>query len=268
MNPTSATTVHHTGSAVFDGYLLRTRFLRLRYRDDANACSPRAHAHPEHVVFWPSHGTADVEVDGVVQRLALGQGVWVPAGTPHRAGRDETSLVALHIAPAAWESTVGGVRMMTMVSALRELLGYLARTAVSREERLRAQRVCLDLMAAEARPTIELTVPTDERLTRVCQSVLADPADGRTIEDWGFAVALSSRTLARAFRESTGMTFSQWRTCARMALAVELLGQGIPVGSVARDVGFATIGAFSSAFHRTVGRPPRSFHPDHYPDPR
>ncbi|MGO3885466.1 MAG: helix-turn-helix domain-containing protein [Mycetocola sp.] len=253
--------MERTGPTIFEGYLLRTRFLNGEYVDEQNACSPRAHAHPEHLVFWPSHGTASLEVDGVQRRLAPGQGLWVPAGTPHRAQRRETTLVALHIAPEAWTRRSDEVRAVTVLPALRELLTHLARAPMSREERLRAQQVCLDLIVSEASPSIELPLPDDHRLTQICRRVLADPADDRTIEAWAVEVSLSSRTLARAFKESTGMTFTHWRSCARMSLAVELLGGGMPVGVVARRVGYSTIAAFSTAFHRILGRPPRDFHP-------
>ncbi|WOF24104.1 AraC family transcriptional regulator [Microbacterium betulae] len=251
-----------TGGAVPDGYLLRTRFLRYEYHDEENACSPQVHAHPEHVVFWPERGSATLEVDGIRRSITLGHGLWVPAGIPHRASRDDTTLAALHITPNAWTGkTSATVRAMTMIPALRELLTHIAYAGITKEQRVRAQHVCLDLISDEPGPMIDLPIPHDPRIADICRRLLADPTDDRSIDEWAQQHSTSSRTLARAFRSTTGMTFSQWRTCARMAQAIEHLGEGMPVGTVARRVGYSTIAAFSTAFHRVLGRPPHEFHP-------
>jgi AraC-like DNA-binding protein len=55
------------------------------------------------------------------------------------------------------------------------------------------------------------------------------------------------------------MSFGQWRTQARMRAAVADLADGLPVGVVARRVGYATASAFVSAFRRCTGRTPGSF---------
>lgn len=245
-----------------DGYLLTTRFLRYAYVDDADGCSPGEHAHPEHVVFWPERAAAEVEVEGTRHNLTLGQGLWVPAGTRHAASRaPSTTLAALHLLPEAWEGPAPEVHPVTVNAALRALLSHLAITGMPRQQRLRAQRVCLELVTDDACPVIELPLPRDPRIAPIARAIMSDPADDRSIEDWAWATCTSARTLARAFRAETGMTFSQWRTAARMSAAVRLLSDGTPVGIVARRVGYATISAFSAAFHRVMGRPPHRFLP-------
>lgn len=245
-----------------EGYLLTTRFLRYSYLDDVDGCPPGPHAHPEHVVFWPERGTAVVEVEGSRRSLTVGRGLWVPAGTRHTAGREpSTTLAALHLLPEAWEGPAREVRPVTVNAALRELLIHLAETGMPRQQRLRAQRVCLELIADEPSPVIELPLPRAERIAPIARAIMTDPSDDRSIEDWAWVTSASARTLARDFRAETGMTFSQWRTAARMSAAVRMLGDGVPVGVVARRVGYATISAFSAAFHRVMGRPPHHFLP-------
>lgn len=250
-----------TGATVPEGYLLRARFLKYAYEDEQNSCTAKPHAHPEHVVFWPERGSGSVEVNGMEQSVSLGQGVWVPAGEPHSVSDRDGDMVALHIAPEAvpWRGTE--VKLVTMLVAVRELLLYLADAGMPREQRVQAQRVCLSLISDEPGSVVQLPVPHDARIVEICRALVADPADDQTIEHWAVRLSVSSRTLARAFRDSTGMTFSQWRTCARMDLAVHLLDRGLPVGEVARRVGYATVPAFSSAFQRVVGKSPREFHP-------
>lgn len=256
------TPVSISSEIVPDGYLLTTRFLRYSYPIDVDGCPTGFHAHPEHVVFWPDRGTASVTIANSHHRLSLGQGVWVPAGTPHKVDRSRTTpLAALHITTSAWDGQVDGVRAVTVGAALRELLAHLDVTGMPKQQRLRAQQVCLELIADETAPAIELPIPRDERISAIAAAIRRDPADDRSLEDWAWAVSLSPRTIARAFTSETGMTFTQWRTAARMSAAVRLLGSGTPVGLVARQVGYSTVSSFSTAFHRVMGRPPHTYRP-------
>ncbi|WP_418060228.1 helix-turn-helix domain-containing protein [Pimelobacter simplex] len=245
------------------GYLLTTRRLRYSYVDDTDGCTDqRAHAHPEHVIFWPERGTQGVEVAGRHWSLATSQGLWVPAGTPHVVSRaPSSSLTAVYVVTHAWSQPAGEVRPVVINAALREMLLHLAHTGMPRDQRLRAQRVCLELIGEETRPTVELPLPDDVRIVPIARAILSDPADDRSIEDWAYLTSQSARTIARAFRAETGLTFSQWRTSARMSRAVHLLGEGLPVGVVARRVGYRTSSAFAASFHRALGRPPRSYLP-------
>ena len=66
----------------------------------------------------------------------------------------------------------------------------------------------------------------------------------------------SDRTLARAVRRDTGMTFAMWRTQIRIAAALRLLARQVPVARVCAEVGYTSPSAFVAAFKRTVGATP------------
>ena len=87
----------------------------------------------------------------------------------------------------------------------------------------------------------------------------ADPADGRTLADWGRDVGASDRTLMRAFLAGTGLTFHQWRTRARILAALPRLAAGVSVAAVAPTVGYATASAFGTAFRRVLGTSPSAY---------
>lgn len=86
--------------------------------------------------------------------------------------------------------------------------------------------------------------------------LLANPADERTLAEWGKQAGASARTLARAFLSGTGMTFGQWRRLARLRAALPQLAAGQAVGTVARHVGYQTPSAFVAAFRKETGQTP------------
>ncbi|MDQ1105189.1 AraC-like DNA-binding protein [Nocardioides zeae] len=276
--PTATDEVRACVRAVPDGYLMTTLDVHLPDDAEPDRCGADPHTHPEHVVLWPEQGSTTVEVDGLSWRLSLGQGLWLPSGTVHAALRSPGSPAnCTHVLPEAWSAWSGsagapatgrGPRPVAVNLALRELLLHLAEQDMPREQRLRAQRVCFELLAEEGEHALRLPVPRDPRILAVARAILADPADDRSIEDWAWRTSMSARTIARAFRSDTGMTFTQWRTCARMSAAVELLGSGATVGQVAHRVGYSTVSAFTAAFRRTVGSPPHHYLRSGAPRPR
>lgn len=251
-------------SVIPAGYLLTTHHLRLSYLTDDLGCREEPHAHAEHVVIWPEHSSATVDVEGIQWSLSVGRGIWVPAGFSHVASRALTTpLSATFIAPFAVEGH-DHPRSPTPVvvnTATRELLLHLSASPMPRDQRLRAQHVCLELITAHERPTIELPLPRDARITEMARRIMQDPADDRSIEQWARITSQSARTIARAFHAETGLTFTQWRTRARLARAVQMLGEGVPVGTVARRVGYAGNSAFTASFHRVLKQRPRDFRP-------
>jgi AraC-like DNA-binding protein len=103
--------------------------------------------------------------------------------------------------------------------------------------------------------------PRDPRARAVADALTADPADARTLADWGGEVGASARTLARLFVAETGLAFGQWRERARMRAAMPHLAAGLPIEAVARRVGYSTASSFTAAFHRLVGVTPREYFP-------
>ena len=101
--------------------------------------------------------------------------------------------------------------------------------------------------------TIEVRMPADDRARQVADAIAANPADGRTLAEWGREVGASERTLARAFLADTGVSFGRWRTLLRVQAALAALADGEPVGNVARRVGYDSDSAFVQAFRRETG---------------
>ena len=142
---------------------------------------------------------------------------------------------------------------------LAELIGYLEDLSLDAARRANAEAVLIDILRPVAMTTIEVRMPADDRARQVADQISANPADGRTLAEWGRAVGASERTLARAFLADTGVSFGRWRTLLRMQVALTALAGGEPVGNVARHVGYDSDSAFVQAFRRETGVTPAAY---------
>ncbi len=104
-----------------------------------------------------------------------------------------------------------------------------------------------------------LPMPTDPRLVRIARSLIADLSDNRSLESWAIRVGMAPRTVTRRFPLETGFSFTVWRQRARLMRALELLAAGVPVTTIAFDLGYETAGAFSALFRRHFGTTPTEY---------
>ncbi len=80
----------------------------------------------------------------------------------------------------------------------------------------------------------------------VAAALHSNPADPRTLEDFAAQLHTSVVSIRRAFRDETGLPFSQWRTQVRLRAAVTLLQRGQTVARVAARVGLSHNGLLSA----------------------
>src|SRR4029077_2659503 len=83
-----------------------------------------------------------------------------------------------------------------------------------------------DLLAPVPVTTIQVGLPETATARRVAEALRADPADRRTLREWGREVGASERTLARAFAAEAGVPFGRWRTLLRLQAALSMLAAG------------------------------------------
>ena len=61
------------------------------------------------------------------------------------------------------------------------------------------------------------------------------------------------------FLRDTGMSFTVWRRQHRLMLGLEQLALGLPVTTVAHNLGYETAGNFSTMFRSVFHQSPREF---------
>lgn len=219
------------------------------------------HTHPLHELVWAHGGTMTVWLEGRVVTVPSGLGLWIPAEVLHggrvtAGARFHNAFFDAQRSPVAFSAPT----TIEMTAVLESLLGYLGRDALAPGPRMNAEAVVFDVIHPAALQ-LSLTLPGDPRIDAIVAALLLDPADGRGVSEWAALVGASERTIGRAFRASTGLSFQQWRQALRMHTALTLLSEGYEVQEASELLGYAQPSTFIASFKRVMGTTPGAFAP-------
>jgi len=144
----------------------------------------------------------------------------------------------------------GQLSDLVVEERLRELLARMLR--VQRESFLRVDA----LTALRASTRVELW----RRLNRIRDFIRVRFADQLTLSDMAAVACLSPFHFMRAFKAAFGSTPHEFLTTCRIERAKFLLERTeLPVTQICFDVGFESLGTFSSWFRRLAGLSPREW---------
>lgn len=98
------------------------------------------------------------------------------------------------------------------------------------------------------------------RALRLIHQRVGDGGQPPSVAELAELCQLSQRHLMRAFQEETGQTLGHFVKQQMMERASQLLRHSdLQISQIAAKVGFSNAAAFSTAFRRTTGHPPRQF---------
>ena len=219
------------------------------------------HVHDEHQLAWAPAGVLSVHTEGTTWVLPPSRALWIPAGLPHETGANgRATMRSVYVPPAMSPVTWDKPTVVAASPLLAEVIGYLTGelTATQREH---AEALLSDLLTPLPVTTLNVKFPGpgDPIAGAVARKLSENPADQRTLAEWGRAVGASERTLARAFTAATGLPFGRWRTLLRLQSALPLLANGEVVSRIAARVGYETPSAFIAAFRRETGVTPAAY---------
>ncbi len=218
------------------------------------------HTHSDHQLAWAASGVLTVLTGEATWVLPPTRALWIPAGLPHEtASEGRATMRSLYIRPGLSPVRWTDPTPVAASPLLAELIGYLGEPDLAAGHRAHAEILLSDLLTPVPVTTIAVRLPSAPTARRVAQALRADPADRRTLQQWGREVGASERTLARAFAAEAGLPFGRWRTLLRLQAALSMLAAGEAVSRVAGRVGYDTPSAFVAAFRRATGQTPGSF---------
>jgi AraC-like DNA-binding protein/quercetin dioxygenase-like cupin family protein len=224
------------------------------------------HRHARSQLLYASSGVMTVTTANGIWVVPPLRAVWIPAHVEHQIGcSGSLSMRTLYIKPDMAPNLFRECCVLSVPPVLRELILYatiLPHLYKPKSPEERIMNVLLDLVQTLKVTPLDLPIPRDDRLQRIFVGLTENPADNRTLEDWGKTVGATSRTLTRLFRSETGMSFTQWRQQVRILESLRMLAREEPVTTVALDLGYDSLSAFIAMFRKALGKTPGQYFKD------
>ena len=218
------------------------------------------HIHREHQIVHAQSGVMRVSSGAATWIIPPDRALWVPAHTEHEIFcLTAVATRTVYLSGARPGSDLPQRCEVWRVSPL--LREVIIRFADEPETPLATHLVPLLIAELDRLDTVPISFSQVHArpLRKIQDTLLMDPADGRTLNQWAAELGIQQRTLMRRLKSETGMTFRQWRRQIRILKAIEALATGSPVTSVAYDVGYGTTSAFIEAFRQHTGRTPARY---------
>ena len=218
------------------------------------------HSHPWCQLSYAISGVLGVRTPGGDHVAPPRYAVWIPPDVVHQVvNRRRTEMRSLYLDPQAALALPGDCRVLEITPLVRELIRKVSELPVEYDQSGAAGRlvaVLLDELAGLRQAAFVLPLPKDRRLQGIYAALQENPADGRTLAQWGQSAGASERTLARLFLLDTGMRFGDWRQRLRLLMSLDALDAGESITVVAQAHGYESPSAFIAAFRHAFGSTP------------
>lgn len=227
---------------------------------DADGFELEPHRHRKGQMLLVQRGALSCVVEGGLWIVPPRSAIWIPGGALH-AIRATGALKGYNafVDPARKGQLPQACCAVSVTPLLRELLARAAHLPYFYEEdgaNARLVAVLLDELAAAQVENLHLPMPSDPRLRKVVDAMMASPADRGSLKIWAQRAAMSERSLERLISRQTGMSFGRWRQQLGLVLAVKWLAGGASTQQVAGDLGYGSVPSFVTMFRKALGTSP------------
>lgn len=221
------------------------------------------HQQKEAQLLYVKSGVLRVTTFSGLWTVPPGTAVWIPSEMPHEirtvgAVTTRTLSVEPPLAAELWTEC----RVIQVAGLLRALVLQMQNEAAARESsergKLMTGLVLHELKGAAAVP-LHVPMPHEPRVHQICAALIAHPESKDTLDTWAARAGASARTVARLFKDETGLSFGVWRQHLRLGESLCGLVAGQPVAEVAARLGYRSSSAFIAMFRRTLGETPHRY---------
>jgi len=260
-SPTSETDLAGIPESPVLGDASRPVIVRSSTYPGGHRITPHWHGRAQFV--FAVQGTMRVRTSRRAWIVPPSRALWVPARTAHEVEMyGVVEMRSLYVADAAAAGMPSTCVVLGVTPLVRELI-VRAVAPAGAPDTPGDDVLLMQLLMAEIRRlppcALDLPLPASPDLTRLCERILADLSERRPCREDAREMNLSARTLYRRFLRETGITFARWQQQARLLEAIRRLAEGLPVTTVALDLGYDSPSAFSTMFRRSLGIAPRAF---------
>jgi AraC-like DNA-binding protein len=179
--------------------------------------------------------------------------VWIPPDVVHwGSASDRVELLVLHLPAEQAQACLSGVKLIDASLLIVALCERLAdtRSPLSDARRTAMLGILFDDIRSVPGSTLALPLPQDARLKKIADSLIANPAQRKSLAEWGRQVGATDRTLARLLRKDTGLSFKEWHNRLLLAEAWRGFASGASNERLATMLGFSSSDSFGHWFRR------------------
>jgi AraC-like DNA-binding protein len=228
---------------------------RLRHREQIDW-----HDHGEQQLVYARAGVLVASTMAGTWILPPQRALWLPAEVPHaHQAHGATEMRSVGFPRSGPVPGYTRPKVLAVSPLMREAIIALTEEDLAELPEKHLRQVILDQLKPLPDGPFYLPEPADDRLLAINAMLHQDPADTRTLSQFGAAVGAAERTLSRLFRDQTGMTFPQYRAQIRLHHALRQLASAVPVTTVSHQCGYANASAFVEAFRLATGTTPGAY---------
>lgn len=223
------------------------------------------HTHRKGQLVLAQRGGVTCEVPSGLWMVPPRCGVWIPGGMPHSNRTTANASIYFLYVDMNAASVPQECCTLSITPLLHEVIHRLATVApLYDQEGPTGHMIAVLLNELIDMPTEQLHLPITRhsKLRAIADALIENPADRRTVAEWGEAMALGERTLMRLVVAETGMTFSRWRQQLHIIIALQRLSAGDSVQSVSEVLGYDSVSAFITMFKKALGKSPARYFSD------
>ena len=219
-----------------------------------------------HKLILVDTGLLDVEGGSGGWLIVAGHLIFVPADRAFRMrSAAGTTLHVAHLDPSdatwihhgCWTTSATQLAREMLLQAVRWSPAEVAEGGTARLFFRTLSGLCVQWFS---NPRMLWLPAVQSETMRRAVLYLQDHLEDASLDDVAAAAGLSSRTLQRHCQGEIGMLWRDLLREARMMRALELLAaRRVLVGDVARQVGFSTSAAFTTAFAKRFGMAPTEY---------
>lgn len=221
------------------------------------------HSHSRAQFLYARQGVVMITSDQGRWMVPPEHALWIPAHVAHSVEMlVDVTMLSLYLAPGVLSGLPQRVRVVGMTDLARALIVAAVQPAPEDDRPGRPDLILpllLDVISTLPERGLGLPFPAEPKLAALCRRFVAAPTAELPIDRWARELSMSRRTFTRTFRRETGLSLSTWRQQACLLAALPRLAGGEPVTSVALDLGYDSIAAFTTMFKRMLGAPPRLY---------